>query len=308
MYWVETIIFLLSAVGIIFVCDFRLDDINALLSRPHKSKLKSDIAILIGKPQTGLRRQYSALEQQLAAAGHGDKVAAVTRISIILFAVGTVILLLCNNVYLIPILAAACILAPIWYMRAVSDKYKRRLSDQLESALSIITTSYLRTEDIIASVQENLNYISDPLKSVFRSFITEARLIDANTVSTLHNLKLKLPNSIAREWCDVLIQCQTDRTLKYLLTDTIKKFSDVRLAQSELDSILNAPKREAIMMMGLVLVNIPLLYLLNQDWYRTLLFTTPGKVTLAVCGAILLYALTRVMQLSKPIEYRGAAK
>lgn len=102
MYWVETIIFLLSAVGIIFVCDFRLDDINALLSRPHKSTLKSDIAILIGKPQTGLRRQYSALEQQLAAAGHGDKVAAVTRISIILFAVGTVILLLCNNVYLIP--------------------------------------------------------------------------------------------------------------------------------------------------------------------------------------------------------------
>ena len=116
----------------------------------------------------------------------GSYIAAVTRISIILFAVGTVILLLCNNVYLIPILAAACILAPIWYMRAVSDKYKRRLSDQLESALSIITTSYLRTEDIIASVQENLNYISDPLKSVFRSFITEARLIDANTVSTLH--------------------------------------------------------------------------------------------------------------------------
>lgn len=309
MYWLEVTIFLLAAAGIICVCDIRLDDLTRAMAKPAKATLKSDIAVLLGKPQRGLlRREYSELEQQLAASGRTDKSAAVMRLSIILFAVGAVVSLLFNNVFLLPVIAVACGLAPIWYIRNATDRYKRRLNDQLESALSVITTSYLRTEDVVTAVEENLNYISEPLKSVFRGFVTNARLIDANLMSALQNLKLKIPNSVAREWCDVLIQCQTDRSLKFLLTDTVKKFSDVRLAQSELDSILGPPKREAVMMMGLVLVNIPLLYLLNQDWYMTLLFSTPGKITLAVCGAILLYALVRIMQLSKPIEFREAKK
>ena len=65
------------------------------------------------------------------------------------------------------------------------------------------------------------------------------------------------------------------------------------------------PKREAFAMMFLVLCNIPLLYLLNHDWFETLLFTLPGKITLAVCSAVILYSFTRIMQLSRPIEYKG---
>ena len=30
-------------------------------------------------------------------------------------------------------------------------------------------------------------------------------------------------------------------------------------------------------MMFLVIANVPLLYFLNEDWFHTLLFTTPGK-------------------------------
>lgn len=309
MYWLEVTIFVLAAAGIICVSGIRLDDVTRAMTRPAKTTLKNDIAVLLGKPQRGLlRREYSELEQQLAASGRADKSAAVMRLSVVLFAAGAVVSLLFDNVFLLPVIAVACGLAPIWYIRNATDRYKRRLNDQLESALSVITTSYLRTEDVVTAVEENLNYISDPLKSVFRGFVTNARLIDANLLSALQNLKLRIPNSVAREWCDVLIQCQTDRSLKFLLTDTVKKFFDVRLAQSELDSILGPPKREAVMMIGLVLINIPLLYLLNQDWYTTLLFTTPGKITLAVCGAILLFALVRIMQLSKPIEFREAKK
>ena len=58
-------------------------------------------------------------------------------------------------------------------------------------------------------------------------------------------------------------------------------------------------------MMFLVIANIPLLYFLNKDWFHTLLFTTPGKIALAICAAIILFALTQIMKLSKPIEYGG---
>ena len=79
----------------------------------------------------------------------------------------------------------------------------------------------------------------------------------------------------------------------------------MRVVQSELDSSVASVRREAFMMMGLVAVNVPLLYFINQDWFHTLVYTTPGKITLAVCAAIVLISFLRIMKLSEPIEYKG---
>ena len=70
---------------------------------------------------------------------------------------------------------------------------------------------------------------------------------------------------------------------------------------------MQEPRREAITMVFLVIANVPLLYFLNRDWFHTLLYTTPGKISLAICAAIILYAVTKIMQLSRPIEYGGEA-
>ena len=72
-----------------------------------------------------------------------------------------------------------------------------------------------------------------------------------------------------------------------------------------LEAMLQEPKREAITMMFLVIANVPLLYFLNKDWFHTLIYTTPGKIALAVCAAIILFSLTQIMKLSRPIEYGG---
>ena len=39
---------------------------------------------------------------------------------------------------------------------------------------------------------------------------------------------------------------------------------------------------------ALVIGNIPLLYLLNTDWFATLTQTLPGKIVTAVCGRLFL--------------------
>lgn len=46
--------------------------------------------------------------------------------------------------------------------------YKKHLNEELETAISIITTSYLRTEDLIRAVKENLPYINEPVKAILR--------------------------------------------------------------------------------------------------------------------------------------------
>ena len=93
--------------------------------------------------------------------------------------------------------------------------------------------------------------------------------------------------------------------MKNTLLAIIQKFSDVRVVQSELDASVASIKREAFMMMGLVLVNVPLLYVINHDWFMTLVYSLQGKITLAVCAAIVLFSFMRIMKLSAPIEYKG---
>ena len=108
-------------------------------------------------------------------------------------------------------------LIPIWYLRSTAASYKKHLNEELETAISIITTSYLRTEDLIRSVKENLPYINEPVKANFEAFVYEAELINANITSAINSLKMKIPNRVFHEWCGTLIQCQSDRSMKNTL-------------------------------------------------------------------------------------------
>ena len=164
---------------------------------------------------------------------------------------------------------------------------------------------YPKKHDLYQKLADILSCDISYLMTEEEAFITEAEMLNANMISAINSLKMKIPNRIFHEWCNTLIQCQSDRNMMNTLTFTVQKFSDMRIVQTELEAIINEPKREAFAMMFLVLCNIPLLYVLNQNWFETLIFTLPGKITLAICAAVILFSFTRIMQLSKPIEYKG---
>lgn len=227
------------------------------------------------------------------------------RLSLILFALGAVLALLLDNPFLLPVLGAGFAFLPVWYLRSTAAIYRRHLNEELETAISVITTSYLRSEDLLKAVRENIPYLNPPVKAHFEAFLLESEMLNANMTSTLNSLKMRLPNRIFHEWCNTLIQCQNDRSMKHTLIFTVQKFSDMRIVQSELEAIISEPRKEAVAMMFLVLGNIPLLYVLNRSWFETLLFTVPGKLTLAVCAAVILFSFTRIMQLSRPVEYQS---
>ena len=276
MPWVYIICFALIAAGLLTLFGVRPGDfIDALFRSQRKSAtLTDELNVLMGTPAKGFFNQDFELKQILKGTGRADRYEAVKRLSLILFAVGGALALLIGNVYMVPILGIGFSLAPIWYLRSTAAK-------------------------------ENLPYINEPVKANFEAFVYEAELINANTTSAINSLKMKIPNRVFHEWANILIQCQSDRAMKNTLPTIAQKFSDVRVVQSELEAMMQGPRREAITMMFLVIANVPLLYFLNEDWFHTLLFTTPGKIALAICAAIILFALTQIMKLSRPIEYGG---
>lgn len=306
MQWYNLICFVLIAAGLFALFDIHLNDILVALSRQKAVTLSDELNVLTGTPAKGFfNRESYEIEQLLKSTGREGKFELIKKSSVILFAVGAVLALLLDNVYMVPILGIGFALMPMWYIRSTANVYKKHLNEELETAISVITTSYLRTDDLVRSIKENLPFINPPVKTNFETFVYEAEMINASLISAINSLKMKVPNRVFHEWCNTLIQCQSDRTMKNTLPTTIQKFSDIRVVQSELDAMMNGPRQEAITMMFLVVANIPLLYFLNQDWFHTLMFSTPGKIALALCAGIILFAIARIMKLSKPIEYRG---
>ena len=306
MQWLYIILFLLISSSLLSFFGVRLNDFMAVLfSGGKKVTLSEELDVLLGTPRKGFFAQSYELEQMLVSTGRAGKFETIKRMSLILAAVGVVLALLMDNPFLVPVLAVGLALLPMWYIRSTAGVYKKHLNEELETAISTITTSYLRSDNILQAVAENLTYMQQPIKSHFQEFLTENEMLNANMVSTINTLKMKIPNRIFHEWAQALIQCQSDRTMKQTLPTIVQKFSDVRVVQADLEAMLAGPRREAITMMFLVICNVPLLYFLNKDWFHTLIFTTPGKFALALCGSIIIYALAKIMKLSKPIEYGG---
>ena len=173
MQWIQLAIFLLLVSGLLTSFNVRFNDFLHVLAISGKSTLQDDVDVLLGKPAKGFfNRETLEVEQLLKATGREGRFAMVKRISILLFALGAVLALLMDNPFLIPILGAGFAFAPVWYLRSTAAAYKKHLNEELETAISVITTSYLRSGDLLKAVKENIPYLNPPVKAHFEAFIT----------------------------------------------------------------------------------------------------------------------------------------
>ena len=114
-----------------------------------------------------------------------------------------------NNLLLVPVLATGMMFLPFWYIKLTAGHYKKDIAAELETALSIITTAYLRSEDLQTAVEENINYLNPPVQGVFRSFLTRIKHIDPDMNAALAELKSAIDNEVWQEWCEALLPVST---------------------------------------------------------------------------------------------------
>lgn len=252
----------------------------------------------------GIRKTIQETKEVLKLTGKSAKFGVLCALSFSLLMVGVLISLLMDNFFMIPVAAVGMSLLPFWYVLFTSHSYKKQMNAELETALSIITTSYIRNESIITAVEENLGYLNPPVADIFQGFLADAKLISVNVKQALQAMKLRLDNGVFHEWIDAMTACQEDKTLKTTLIPIISKLSDMRVVSAELDYLMYEPLKEFITMALLLVGNIPLIYFLNKDWYSALVGTSFGKAILAVCGMVIFVSLAAVIRLTKPVEYK----
>lgn len=256
------------------------------------------------KKRSYMRSQIAETQAILKATGREKSFPMLCTLSLAFFAAGASIAIVLGNFFLVPVMAAGLMLLPFWYVKLTQTHFKKDIAAELETALSIVTTAYLRNEDILTAVEENLDYLNPPVLMVFKTFLTKVKLVNPDVDAALYDLKDQIDNAVFREWCDALIACRHDRSLKTTLIPIVTKLSDMRVVNGELENMVFEPRKEFIIMQLLVVGNIPILYFLNRDWHHTLMHTAMGQLVLTVCAAVIFVSIAAVIRLTQPIEYR----
>lgn len=301
---ISSVLIIISIVCLFGLTPERVTDDLMKLITPNDTMRDRSRNLRGNKKKHRLYRTLVKMKTALAVTGKSKQFTIVCFLSLALFAAGAILSVLIKNLFLMPVLSAAFALLPFFYIANTLSYYEKRTKEELETTLSIVTTSYIRSDDIVSAVRENLSYIKPPLREVFCAFEGDATAVSSNIKRALFNLREKVDDEIFREWCDTLIQCQDDRTLKDTLLPIVAKLTDVRIVNTELKTMLSSARNEYWFMVALVVGNIPLLYLLNKDWFHTLLFTTPGKLVCGICGMVILITALFMMKFTKPVEYK----
>ena len=267
--------------------------------------MRDQVLLAQGKKKSRkLTREILHIKEALDTTGKGTQFTIACALSILLLVVGSITAIVIDNYFLIPVFAIAFASVPFMYIKGTITAYDKRMKEEMETALSVITISYIRTDDLIGAVKENLSNLRPPVRNVFQSFVGEATTVTSDIKTAIRNLKERIDNQIYAEWCDALIDCQDDRALMDTLLPIVSKFTEVNKINIELQTMLAEVKKEYYMMVCLVVGNLPLLYFLNKSWFETLMFSLPGKIVLAVCGLTILVTAFLLGKITKPVEYR----
>lgn len=248
-------------------------------------------------------RSYREARMVYETIGQADRYQRTLQLSLFCGALGAVVGLILGNVLLAAVLAVGLYFLPLWLSQFALFRYDKYLSDELETALSLITTSYLRSSDILSAVEENLGHLNEPVRGVFIGFCNGLKYVDANAPAQIEQMKRRLNNAIFRQWCDTLILCQDNHLLQNALPGIVGKFSVLKAQQQSNETRMLLPLKRAFSMSLLVAVVCPGLRMLNLSWYNGLMHTLFGQLSFSAAVIVIFVTLNKAIRLSRPITY-----
>lgn len=276
-----------------------------ILSIIHREKgLKWHIAMARkNRSESKINESIRYIQNALTASGKGGLFAGICMASFLLLLTGIIVSVLMNNLVLVLPLAGILAGIPFLYAQSTINAYNRLARDELETALSIVTTAYLRSDNLELAVKENISNIKPPLQDMFKVFLRDLK-VNPDMNSALVRLRKQYANTVWQEWCDVLIDCQQDGYQKPSLVPIVAKLTDIRLINSEFDNLCYSARRGYITIMIMLIAVIPGIYLLNHEWFFILIGTNVGKVILALTLIAIAITFVRMLRVTKPIEFK----
>lgn len=273
-----------------------------------RQSLKKKVGVLNnGKKDNFLLQSYHTMSEILAATGEKAKEKQMRGISLVCAGIGVLIALYLQSYMLLPILAVGLWLIPMWLIKFKLFRYQLKMQNELSVVLSMVTNSYIRNENLVESVAENLTYMNEPCKSIFQSFVYASRQVNPNAQKNITVLKHRIDNKIFHLWCDSMILCQSDINQKASLNAVVEQFA----TEKDLYNILSAEISNSLwvflLIAGLSTLCFPLAALLGyqlemQTSFSELFTTLSGQAIVVGYVISLLFGFNKAITLSTSME------
>ena len=295
---------LLIIAGLFIMHGIHPSDMTGRITRPflRKRERKMRIRRITGQPKGRLVATLDNAKEMLTAAGMGERIGIYKWAAIVLAVIGLLIGMALDNILAGLVLALGLGCSPLIVIRVRTGDYVRSLHEKLESAMGTVTNSYISSSDLIGTIESSLHLLPSPVDGVFRQFYTETQLIDSDVVKALRRMRERIDNRYWRDWCDVLVQCQRDRQLRFALPGIVSRLGEMRRAQMEADTAIRKQISDYIVTVVIVLGAIPLMGAMMPEWYIMLTATPAGKIMLAVVLTAVLATAVWVARLYRPVE------
>lgn len=270
--------------------------------------LKDKIDIINGKNSFGTNAIKNYFFDVKLILAKMNKVDAYPKIRLLAIIIAMAVLIACfaiDNPLIAIVLVPVGFIIPFQLVKIRYRKYSKRLEEELETALSLITISYTRTTNLLQSVNECMDTLPPTVKPYFEDFYFEATSVSASLATALVNLKTKIENRTFQQWVDRVLVCLNDRSSIPSLQNYVNEFADNRAIQDELDAEVFSCKVEMYMMIGFVFFTPVLLYFLQKEAVGHLFHDTPGKIAVFVALLLVVVVFFAGNHIAKPVKFRG---
>lgn len=170
----------------------------------------------------------------------------------------------------------------------------------MENSMNLITNSYLSCNDIIKSINENLDKLDIP--KPFEEFITDVTLIDSNIKRALLKLEIKINNRYFSEWINILVLAQEKSgDYRFILPAVVQSMNDAKRLQIEADTVMMAVWKEYFTSILLSFSIIPLLRWSNEVWFEILVGSVTGKLLILLMLLLTLISAFITLKINKPL-------
>jgi Flp pilus assembly protein TadB len=268
----------------------------------RKKTLKERIELAKGTKKESRLVRWEQEEKRILAILHkGDRLPYYRTMSVILAAVGAVLGVVIQNPFLVPIMGLTFAFIPLLKLRINEAAFKKQQMSEIRMALEGVTSSYIRTDDLVRSVRENIAEMHEPIQGVFSRFLAKAGL-GIRIASALAEMRGGIQDRIFAQWCDAMILCQSDHTKKAGLPAILDKLVRNEKKQGDAEVGLYNPIRNGIIEIIASVIFLPAVYILYRSIFLLLVTSLVGKFTLALLYLAVYFMVIRMVHAARPIE------
>lgn len=198
-------------------------------------------------------------------------------------------------------------IVPFQYFKLKRNAYTKALNEQVKDVLGPLTYAYIQSGDITDAINR-IRYdglLKEPLLEIFRKYTVMVGMIKPDVVGALVQLRNQVDNPYFQQWISIVIQCQNEPDKKLLLPGVLDRMASAKMRQNELDTEMMSIWRDYITVAFLTIANIPMMKVLDADWYRYLMHTNYGKAVVAVTFLAVFLCSLYVAKVNNPVSSEG---